>query len=111
MRLINSVNETRYQTIDTMFMDDYKWDFLADKYRIMADAEEWAELETEYRLDWDEYPDEVTNILYADVSGRCCLEVFEDYTYNEVERLLKHGEVILYTNEDKDFHILVQSDY
>lgn len=111
MKLINSVNDTRYRTIDTIFISEYKWEFLADKYRITLNAEEWTELETEYHHDWDEYPDEVTNILYADVSGHCCLDVFDDYSYNEVERLLKHSEVLLYTNEDKDFHILVQSDY
>lgn len=45
MRLINSVNGSRYKTIDAFFMDEYKWEFLADKYRIIADEEEWADLE------------------------------------------------------------------
>ena len=105
MKLINSVNGSRYKTIDAFFMDDYKWDFLADKYRITADAEEWAELEADYMSDED------TCVLYGDADGRCCLEIFYDFTYNEVERFLKNGEVILYTNEDKDFHILIQRDY
>jgi len=107
MKLINSVNETKYKTIDTIFISDYKWEFLADKYRITADAEEWSELEAEYY----DYQGGVADILCADVNGRSCLEIFYNYTYKEVERILKHGEVILYTNEDKDFHILVNSDY
>ena len=47
MKLINSVNESRYKKIDALFMDEYKWEFLADKYRIIADEEEWAELEAD----------------------------------------------------------------
>lgn len=106
MRLINSVNGSRYKTIDAFFMDDYKWDFLADKYRITADAEEWAELEAEYISEED------TRVLYGDVNGRCCLDILQDaFNYKVIDRLLKNGEVILYTNEDKDFHILIQRDY
>ena len=106
MKLINSVNETKYKTIDAFFMDDYKWDFLADKYRITADAEEWTELEADLTSDDDTY------ILYGDVNGRCCLDILQDaFNYKEIERLLKYRNFTLYTNEDKDFHILVQRDY
>ena len=106
MRLINSVNETRYKTIDAFFMDEYKWDFLAGKYRIMADAEEWAELEADFMSD------EETSVLYADVNGRCCLDILQDaFNYKEIERLLKYRNFILYTNEDKEFHILIKNDY
>ena len=105
MKLINSVYGTRYKTIDTLFISEYKWEFLADKYRITLNAEEWAELETEY------FSNDYTGVLYGDETARCCLEVFNDYTYKEVERLLKHGEVTLYTNDIKDFHILVQDEY
>ena len=105
MKLIKSVNGSRYKTIDTIFISEYKWEFLADKYRIMADAEEWAELEA------DLMSDEETGVLYADVNGRCCLDIFADFSYIEIERILKNGEIILYTNEEKDFHILIQRDY
>lgn len=106
MKLINSLNETKYKTIYVFFMDEYKWYFLADKYRITADAEEWEDLEADLMSDED------TNVLYADVNGYSCLEILQSaYNYTEIERLLKYGEVILYTNEDKDFHILVKNDY
>ena len=106
MKLINSVNETRYTKIDAFFMDDYKWDFLADKYRITLNTEDWADLETEYTSDED------TRVLYGDVNGHICLNFLQDaFNYKAIDRLLKHGEVILYTNEDKDFHILIQRDY
>ena len=106
MKLINSVNETRYTKIDAFFMDDYKWEFLADKYRNIADDEEWAYLEAGYMSEED------TSVVYGDVNGHSCLELLQSaYNYMEIERLLKYRNVILYTNEDKDFHILVQSDY
>ena len=106
MKLINSVNETRYTKIDAFFMDEYKWEFLADKYRIIADEEEWAELEA------DLISEEDTRVLCGDVNGHSCLDILQDaFNYKVIDRLLRHGEVILYTNEDKDFHILVQSDY
>lgn len=101
MKLINSVNETRYKKIDAFFMDVYKWEFLADKYRITLNTEEWADLETEY-----------TSVLYGDVSGHSCLGILQDdFNYKEIERLLKHRNFILYTNENKDFHILIQDEY
>lgn len=84
---------------------------LADKYRITLDSEEWEELETFYQNSWYDDVETETNILYADVNGRSCLEIFDDYKYNEIERLLNHREVELFTNENKDFHILVQSEY
>ena len=106
MKLINSVNEARYTKIDAFFMDDYKWEFLADKYRIIADGEEWADIEAVFMSDED------TSVLYGDVNGQSCLELLQSaYNYKEIERLLKYRKVILYTNEDKDFHILLQSDY
>ena len=106
MKLINSVNETKYKTIDAFFMDEYKWEFLADKYRITLDDEEWTELETEYTSDED------TRVLYGDVNGHSCLDILQGaYNYTEIERLLKYRNVILNTNENKDFHILVNSDY
>ena len=106
MKLINSVNETRYKKIDAFFMDEYKWEFLADKYRIIADDEEWADFETEYTSDED------TRVLYGDVNGHSCLDILQDaYNYTEIERLLKYRNVILYTNKNKDFNILVKSDY
>ena len=106
MKLINSVNGSRYTKIDAFFMDDYKWEFLADKYRITADDEEWAELETDLMSDED------TRVLYGDVNGHSCLDILQGaYSYAEIERLFKYRKVILYTNEDKDFHILVQRDY
>ena len=106
MRLINSVNGSRYKTIDAFFMDEYKWDFLADKYRITLNTEDWADLETEYTSD------EATSVLYGDVSGPNCLGILQDdFNYKEIERLLKHRNFILYTNEDKDFYILIKSDY
>ena len=106
MNLINSVNETRYTKIDAFFMDDYKWEFLADKYRIIADVEEWAGLEADFMSEED------TRVLSGDVNGHSCLDILRDaFNYKVIDRLLKHGEVILYTNEDKDFHILIQRDY
>ena len=106
MKLINSVNETRYTKIDAFFMDDYKWDFLADKYRNIADDEEWADLEADLMSDED------ASVLYADVSGHSCLELLQGaFNYKEIERLLKYRNFILYTNEDKDFHILIKNDY
>ena len=87
-------------------MDDYKWEFLADKYRIIADDEEWADLEADFMSE------EGTSVLYGDVNGHSCLDLLQSaYNYTEIERLLKHRNFILYTNEDKDFHILVKSDY
>ena len=107
MKLINSVNETKYKTIDTIFISDYKWEFLADKYRIIADDEEWADFETDFIGD-----DDYTRVLYGDVNGHICLNILQDaFNYKEIERLLKYGNFILYTNEDKDFHILVKNDY
>ena len=106
MKLINSVIGSRYKKIDAFFMEEYKWKFLADKYRIIAEEEEWAELEAGYTS----YED--TSVLYGDVNGHSCLELLQSaYNYKEIERLLKCRNVILYTNEDKDFHILVQRDY
>ena len=87
-------------------MDEYKWDFLADKYRITLNTEDWADIETEYTSDED------TRVFYGDVNGHSCLGILQnDFSYKDIERLLKYRNVILYTNEDKDFHILVQSDY
>ena len=107
MKLINSVKGSRYKTIDAFFMDDYKWEFLADKYRITINSEEWAGFETDFIGD-----EEYTRVLYGDVNGQSWLELLQSaYNYKEIERLLKYGEVILYTNEDKDFHILVKNDY
>ena len=106
MKLINSVIGSRYKKIDAFFMDDYKWEFLADKYRIIADEEEWADLEADFMSEED------IRVLYGDVNGHSCLELLEnEYNYKEIERLLKYRNVTLYTNEDKDFHILVQRDY
>ena len=106
MRLINSLNETRYTKIDAFFMDDYKWGFLADKYRITLNTEEWADLEAAHMSEED------IRVLYGDVNGHSCLELLQnEYNYKEIERLLKYRNVTLYTNEDKDFHILVQRDY
>ena len=106
MKLINSVIGSRYKKIDAFFMDEYKWDFLADKYRIIADGEEWADLEADHMSEED------TRVLYGDVNGYSCLGILQnDFSYKDIERLLKYRNVILYTNEDKDFHILVQSDY
>ena len=106
MKIINSVNGSRYKTIDTIFISDYKWDFLADKYRITLNAEEWSELEADLISDVDTY------ILYGDVNGRCCLDILQDaFNYKEIDRLLKYRNFILYTNEDKDFHILIKNDY
>ena len=106
MKLINSVKESRYKKIDTIFISDYKWEFLADKYRIIADEEEWAELEADFMSEED------TSVVYADVNGHSCLDILQDaFNYKEIERLLKYRNFILYTNEDKDFHILVKSDY
>lgn len=106
MKLINSVNETKYKTIDTIFISDYKWDFLADKYRITLDDEEWEDLEAAHMSEED------IRVLYGDVNGHSCLELLQnEYNYKEIERLLKYRNVTLYTNEDKNFHILVQRDY
>ena len=106
MKLINSVIGSRYKKIDAFFMEEYKWEFLADKYRIIADEEEWADLEADFMSEED------TRVLYGDVNGHSCLDILRDaFNYKVIDRLLKHGEVILYTNEDKDFHILVQRDY
>ena len=106
MKLINSVKGSRYKKIDTIFISDYKWEFLADKYRIIAEEEEWEELEADFMSE------EGTSVLYGDVNGHSCLDILQSaYNYTEIERLLKYRNVILYTNEDKDFHILVQSDY
>ena len=106
MKLINSLNETRYKVVDAFFMEEYKWEFLADKYRIIADVEEWADLEADFMSEED------TSVLYGDVNGRSCLDILQSaYNYMEIERLLKYRNVILYTNDDKDFHILVKSDY
>ena len=107
MKLINSVKGSRYKKIDTIFISDYKWEFLADKYRITINSEEWAGFETDFIGD-----DDYTRVLYGDVNGHSCLDILQDaFNYKEIERLLKYGEVILYTNEDKDFHILVKNDY
>ena len=106
MKLINSVNETKYKTIDTMFISDYKWEFLADKYRITLNDEEWADLEAVHMSEED------ITVLYGDVNGHSCLDLLQnEYNYKEIERLLKYRNVTLYTNEDKNFHILVQRDY
>jgi len=107
MKLINSINGSRYNTVDTVFISDYKWEFLADKYRITLNDEEWSELEEEYYR----YKDGVADILYADVNGYSCLDTLQSaFNYKEIERLLKYRKIILYTNEDKDFHILVQCE-
>ena len=107
MKLINSVNEARYKTIDTLFISDYKWGFLADKYRITLNAEEWEELEADHYQGQFE-----ADILYADVNGHSCLEILQSaHDYKEVEKLLKNREFTLYTNEDKNYHILVQDVY
>ena len=106
MKLINSVNETRYTKIDAFFMDGYKWEFLADKYRITLNTEDWADLEADFMSEED------TSVLYGDVNGHSCLELLQNaFNYKEIERLLKHRNFILYTNEDKDFHILIKNDY
>ena len=106
MKLINSVNETKYKTIDTMFISDYKWEFLADKYRITLNDEEWADLEAVHMSEED------ITVLYGDVNGHSCLDLLQnEYNYKEIERLLKYRNATLYTNEDKTFHILVQRDY
>ena len=106
MKLINSVIGSRYKKIDAFFMEEYKWEFLADKYRIIADGEEWADLEAAHMSEED------IRVLYGDVNGHSCLELLQnEYNYKEIERLLKYRNVTLYTNEDKDFHILVQRDY
>src|SRR5699024_1841615 len=84
MKLINSVNGSRYKTIDAFFMDDYKWEFLADKYRITLNTEDWADLETEYTSDED------TSVLYGDVNGHICLNFLQDaFNYKAIDRLLK----------------------
>ena len=106
MKLINSVNETRYNPINTIFISDYKWEFLADKYRITLNTEEWEDLEAAHMSE------EGSSVLYGDVNGHSCLELLQSaYNYKEIERLLKYRNFILYTNEYKDFHILVKSDY
>ena len=106
MKLINSVKGSRYKKIDTIFISDYKWEFLADKYRIIADVEEWADLEADFMSEED------ASVLYADVSGHSCLELLQGaFNYKEIERLLKYRNFILYTNEDKEFHILIKNDY
>lgn len=105
MKLINSVKKSRYKKIDTIFISDYKWEFLAFKYCITLNARDWEELETEYRSN------DYTGILYGDETAKCCLEIFNDYSYKDIERLLKNNEITLYSNEDKDFHILVKNDY
>ena len=106
MKLINSVKESRYKKIDTIFISYYKWDFLADKYRITLNTEDWADLEADYMREED------TSVVYADVNGHSCLDILKDaFNYKEIERLLKHRNFILYTNEYKDFHILIKNDY
>lgn len=103
MKLINSVNKSRYKKIDVFFMDEYKWKFLADKYSVVADEDIWEELEEDYRSD-----DDYTSVLYGDVNGHSCLEILQSaYNYNEIERLFKYRQITLYTDKDKDFHILV----
>ena|SRR5699024_2017948 len=107
MKLINSVNETRYKTIDTLFISDYKWEFLANKYRITLNAEEWEELEADHYQEQFE-----ADVSYADVNGHSCIEILQSaYNYKEIEKLFIDRKFTLYTNEDKDFHILVQGVY
>lgn len=103
MKLINSVKKSRYKKINTIFMSEYKWEFLADKYRIIADEDIWEELEEDYQSD-----DDYTSVLYGDVNGYNCFEILQSaYNYKEIERLLQYNQVTLYTDKNKDFHILV----
>lgn len=104
MKLINSVNKSRYKIIDTLFMDEYKWEFLANKYRTIANVDFWDELEEEYRSDED-----YTSVLYGDVNGYSCFEILQSaYNYKEIEQMLKYRQITLYTDENKDFHILME---
>lgn len=104
MKLINSVNESHYKTVDTVFISEYKWEFLSDKYRIIADEDIWEELEDEYNSD------EYTDVLYGDVNAHSCLEILQSgYNYKEIEQLFKSRKITLYTNENKHFHILAQN--
>ena len=105
MKLINSVNETHYKKIDTIFISDYKWKFLADKYHAIAEEDIWEELEEEYIS----YNDNI-DILYGDVNGYSCFDILQSaYNYKEVEHMLKNNVITLYTNKDKDFYILTNN--
>lgn len=105
MRLINSINKTRYKKIDTLFISEYKWEFLADKYHVVTEEDTWEELEEECRSN-----NESTDILYSDVNGYNCFEILQcAFDYKEIERLLKYDEITLYTNQSKDFYILTNN--
>lgn len=105
MKLINSVNETHYKKIDTIFISDYKWEFLVDKYHVVTEEDIWEELKEECRSNNDS-----TDILYSDVNGHCCFEILQSaYNYKEVEHMLKNNVITLYTNKDKDFYILTNN--
>lgn len=105
MKLIDSINETRYKKIDTIFISDYKWKFLADKYHAIAEEDLWEELEEDYRSNIA-----CTDILYGDVNGYSCFEILQSaYNYKEVECLLKNNAITLYTNGAKDFYILTHN--
>lgn len=114
MKIKNSIAAVSYKVMDGMFYDDIKADFLADKHSVTLDNEEWAELMTVWESDWDDNPDDPTNILYGDVSGSECLAVlpYAD-DFQEMDECLGgyFPPVTLYTNENKDFYILVQSEY
>lgn len=103
MKLINSVKKSRYEKIDTLFISDYKWEFLANKYSTIADEDIWEELEAEYMNG------ERTSVLYGDVDGHSCLDILQSaYNYKKIEQMFKYRQITLYTDKSKDFHILVE---
>ena len=105
MKLINSINETRYKKINTIFISDYKWEFLANKYHVITEEDTWKELEEDYKNN-----EGVTDILYGDVNGYSCFDILQSaYNYKGIERLLKNNAITLYTNKDKEFYILTDN--
>ena len=99
MKLINSVSETRYKTANR---------FLADKYRIILNAEDWEELEAEYH----NHHNNVADVLSAYENGYSCIDRLQRYyNYREIEQLFENRKINLYANENKDFHFLVQGVY
>lgn len=97
MKLINSVSETRYKTANNL---------LADKYRVTLNDEDWKEFEEEYY----DYHNNVADVLFAYVDGYSCLDRLQRYhNYKEIEQLFENRKITLYTNENKDFHFLVQN--
>ena len=105
MKLIDSINETQFKKIDTIFISDYKWEFLADKYHAIAEEDIWEELIEDYKSN-----DDYTDILYGDVNGHCCFEILQSaYNYKDIECLLKNNAITLYTNGAKDFYILTNN--